>query len=217
MNYIFYLNSLAFLECFTIVVFIEVKVIQFLVFSVVQNCICYVFYSVCLVFGLSSFLALSQSIECKFFTIRQYLWRHSDCVKFYNSNNILITSSNFSFLPRVSPLIIFEEGHLVPSFVVLLTLYYRSVVVWKTSHHWSERHWSVFNFIFKLHNFHCLHPFYTFPVSTKPICEYDHDWLFVYILANGATSFIQPLTYSTRSTKQQNSGRDVLPQILSGG
>jgi len=73
--------SLAFLECFTIVlaighlisplVFIEVKVIQFLVFSVVQNCICYVFYSVCLVFGLSSFLALSQSIECKFFTIRQ--------------------------------------------------------------------------------------------------------------------------------------------------
>ena len=68
---------LAFLECFTIVlaighlisplVFIEVKVIQFLVFSVVQNCICYVFYSVCLVFGLSSFLALSQSIECKFF------------------------------------------------------------------------------------------------------------------------------------------------------
>jgi hypothetical protein len=52
---------LAFLECFTIVlaighlisplVFIEVKVIQFLVFSVVQicTCICYVFYSVCLV------------------------------------------------------------------------------------------------------------------------------------------------------------------------
>ena len=86
---------LAFLECFTIVlaighlisplVFIEVKVIQFLVFSVVQNCICYVF-------GLSSFLALSQSIECKFFTIRQYLWWHSDCVKFNNSNNILITS-----------------------------------------------------------------------------------------------------------------------------
>jgi hypothetical protein len=45
---------LAFLECFTLVlaigqlisslVFIEVKVIQFLVFSVVQNCICYVFY-----------------------------------------------------------------------------------------------------------------------------------------------------------------------------
>jgi hypothetical protein len=29
----------------------------------------------------------------------------------------------------------------------------------------------VFNFIFKLHNFHCFHPFYTFPVSTKPICE----------------------------------------------
>ena len=52
--------SLAFLECFTLVlaighlisplVFIEVKVIQFLVFSVVQNCICYVFYSVCLEF-----------------------------------------------------------------------------------------------------------------------------------------------------------------------
>ena len=94
--------SLAFLECFTIVlaighlisplVFIEVKVIKFLVFSVVQNCICYVFYGVCLVFGLSSFLALSQSIECKFFTIRQYLWWHSDCVKLYNSNNILITS-----------------------------------------------------------------------------------------------------------------------------
>ena len=51
---------LAFLECFTLVlaighlisplVFIEVKVIQFLVFSVVQNCICYVFYSVCLEF-----------------------------------------------------------------------------------------------------------------------------------------------------------------------
>jgi hypothetical protein len=46
--------SLTFLECFTLVlaighlisplVFIEVKVIQFLVFSVVQNCICYVFY-----------------------------------------------------------------------------------------------------------------------------------------------------------------------------
>jgi hypothetical protein len=53
-------NSLAFLECFTLVlaighlispqVFIEDKVIQFLVFSVVQNCICYVFYSVCLEF-----------------------------------------------------------------------------------------------------------------------------------------------------------------------
>ena len=52
--------SLAFLECFTLVlaighlisplVFIEVKVIQFLVLSVVQNCICYVFYSVCLEF-----------------------------------------------------------------------------------------------------------------------------------------------------------------------
>ena len=51
--------TLAFLECFTLVlaighlisplVFIEVKVIQFLVFSV-QNCICYVFYSVCLEF-----------------------------------------------------------------------------------------------------------------------------------------------------------------------
>jgi hypothetical protein len=46
--------NLAFLECFTLVlaisplVFIEVKVIQFL--SVVQNCICYVFYSVCLEF-----------------------------------------------------------------------------------------------------------------------------------------------------------------------
>ena len=45
--------SLAFLECFTLVlamisplVFIEVKVIKFLVFSVVQNCLCYVFYSV---------------------------------------------------------------------------------------------------------------------------------------------------------------------------
>jgi hypothetical protein len=32
-----------------------------------------------------------------------------------------------------------------------------------------------------------------------------HDWLFVYILANEMTSFIQPLTYSTRSSKQQNS------------
>ena len=31
------------------------------------------------------------------------------------------------------------------------------------------------------------------------------DWLFVYILANDMTSFIQPLTYSTRSSKQQNS------------
>jgi hypothetical protein len=31
-------------------VFIEVKVIKFSVFSVVQNCICYVFYSVCLEF-----------------------------------------------------------------------------------------------------------------------------------------------------------------------
>ena len=52
--------SLAFLECFTLVlaighllsplVLIEVKVIQFSVFSVVQYCICYVFYSVCLEF-----------------------------------------------------------------------------------------------------------------------------------------------------------------------
>jgi hypothetical protein len=32
-----------------------------------------------------------------------------------------------------------------------------------------------------------------------------HDWLFVYILANDMTPFIQPLTYSTRSSKQQNS------------
>jgi uncharacterized BrkB/YihY/UPF0761 family membrane protein len=71
--------SLAFLECFTLVlaighpisplVFIEVKVIKFLVFSVVQNCLCYVFYS-------------------------------------------------------------------VSSFVVFMTLYYRSMVVWKTSCHW---------------------------------------------------------------------------------
>jgi hypothetical protein len=68
--------SLAFSVCFTIVlaighlisplVFIEVKVIQFLVFSVVQNCICYVFYSVCLVFGLSSFLALSHQSNASF-------------------------------------------------------------------------------------------------------------------------------------------------------
>ena len=56
-------NSLShawFLEWFTLVlaighlisplVFIEVKVIQFSVFSVVQNCICYVFYSVYLEF-----------------------------------------------------------------------------------------------------------------------------------------------------------------------
>ena len=52
--------SLAFLKWFTLVlaighlisplVFIEVKVIQFSVFSVVQYCICYVFYSVCLEF-----------------------------------------------------------------------------------------------------------------------------------------------------------------------
>ena len=52
--------SLAFLEWFTLVlaighlisplIFIEVKVIQFSVFSVVQYCICYVFYSVCLEF-----------------------------------------------------------------------------------------------------------------------------------------------------------------------
>jgi hypothetical protein len=52
--------SLAFLEWFTLVlaighlisplVFIEVKVIQFSVFSVVQNYICYVFYSVYLEF-----------------------------------------------------------------------------------------------------------------------------------------------------------------------
>ena len=52
--------SLVFLECFTLVlaiehlisplVLIEVKVIKFSVFSVVQNCICYVFYSVCLEF-----------------------------------------------------------------------------------------------------------------------------------------------------------------------
>ena len=52
--------SLDFLECFTLVlaighlisplVFVEVKAIQFLVFSVVQNCICYAFYSVCLKF-----------------------------------------------------------------------------------------------------------------------------------------------------------------------
>jgi hypothetical protein len=31
-----------------------------------------------------------------------------------------------------------------------------------------------------------------------------NDWLFVYILANGTTSFIQPLTYSTRSSKQNS-------------
>jgi hypothetical protein len=43
--------SLAFLECFTLVLAIgHLIVIQFLVFSVVQNCICYVFYSVCLEF-----------------------------------------------------------------------------------------------------------------------------------------------------------------------
>jgi hypothetical protein len=52
--------SLAFLEWFTLVlaighlisplVLIEVKVIQFSVFNVVQYCICYVFYSVCLKF-----------------------------------------------------------------------------------------------------------------------------------------------------------------------
>jgi hypothetical protein len=30
---------------------------------------------------------------------------------------------------------------------------------------------------------HCFHPFYTFPVSTKPICEDDHDmigYLYIY-------------------------------------
>ena len=36
-----------------------------------------------------------------------------------------------------------------------------------------------------------------------------HDWLFVYILANEMTSFIQPLTYSTRSSKQQNSRHNI--------
>ena len=36
-----------------------------------------------------------------------------------------------------------------------------------------------------------------------------HDWLFVYILANDMTSFIQPLTYSTRSSKQQNSRHTI--------
>jgi hypothetical protein len=36
-----------------------------------------------------------------------------------------------------------------------------------------------------------------------------HDWLFVYILANGMTSFIQPLTYSTMSSKQQNSRHTI--------
>ena len=68
--------SLAFLECFTIVlaighlisplVFIEVKVIQFLVFSVVQNCIYVMSFIVCVLSLASvSFLALFQSIECK--------------------------------------------------------------------------------------------------------------------------------------------------------
>jgi hypothetical protein len=36
-----------------------------------------------------------------------------------------------------------------------------------------------------------------------------HDWLFVYILANDMMSFIQPLTYSTRSSKQQNSRHTI--------
>ena len=36
-----------------------------------------------------------------------------------------------------------------------------------------------------------------------------HDWLFVYILANGTTSFIQPWIYSTRSSKQQNSRHTI--------
>ena len=73
--------SLAFLEWFTLVlaighlisplVFIEVKVIQFSIFSVVQNCIYVMSFIVC-----------------------------------------------------------------VSSFVVLMTLYYRSMVVWKTSFHW---------------------------------------------------------------------------------
>ena len=36
-----------------------------------------------------------------------------------------------------------------------------------------------------------------------------HDWLFVYILANDMTSFIQPLTYITRSSKQQNSRHNI--------
>ena len=56
--------SLAFLECFTLVlaighlisplVFIEVKVIQFLVFSDVQNCLCYVLYTIVCVLSLAS-------------------------------------------------------------------------------------------------------------------------------------------------------------------
>ena len=66
--------SLAFLECFTLVlaighlisplVFIEVKVIQFLVFSVVQNCICYVFYSVCLEFCCFDFYSVCLEFCC---------------------------------------------------------------------------------------------------------------------------------------------------------
>jgi hypothetical protein len=44
-------------------VFIEVKVIQFLVFSVVQNCICYVFYSVCLEFCCFDDLVLPEQIS----------------------------------------------------------------------------------------------------------------------------------------------------------
>jgi hypothetical protein len=42
-------------------VFIEVKVIQFSVFSVVQYCICYVFYSVCLEFCCKKMVGQTQS------------------------------------------------------------------------------------------------------------------------------------------------------------
>jgi hypothetical protein len=36
-----------------------------------------------------------------------------------------------------------------------------------------------------------------------------HDWLFVYILANGTTSFIQPLTYTIVQGHQNNKTRDI--------
>ena len=56
-----------------------------------------------------------------------------------------------------------------------------------------------------------MYPFYTFSGfnQTHLWRRSRHDWLFVYILANDMSSFIQPLTYSTRSSKQQNSRHTI--------
>jgi hypothetical protein len=123
-------------------------------FHVFQSITCYSYITICLLelFGLTDMKILSdRKIFCR-----------------SEKKPLLTRGSNFSFLPRVSPLIIFE-------------VWYNNSYLRFCPKGIDQ---SVFNFIFKLHNFHCFYPFYTFPVSTKPVCEDDYDWLFVYMLAN---------------------------------